>query len=1392
MILNGGFMKKYIEIIIGGKRYRFLVDEELDNVLKSSLKERYKFDASNTLVVENNDLINSYNLKQLLLKSILSQIDTYDLTPNLQKKIDSLKNYIGSKSTVYSSDLSKLDSILGEASEIYGGVRNTLQKKEKAQEQREQVKESLEEIQDIIQKTDYEIDNLGETTSSTEDKLEEFKALIEEVSHEEELKDKIPVNEINDAMDRVIICSSMEEFINKTGNNVGSYDVVNAIKNKNEKIVLPPNSKLEDVAVEILKTCINDKTLMDKVVTYVERKAIYKNKADAAFESLRSSLKVSGLNSRNLNYFGDQFFSAFESICSESGMSFESMFADYFNSYSANRKYNSPMDKFIRLFNKYNGGNDGTRALLEAMLVKKAISRGLISRKYNNYLKDEYRNLNVSSGGYINFNESSFSNITGGISSSEAHSVNIASEGYLGTNNNSYESDLQYDTTVSKTGSEENLENAALNNKGISSTTAKANLNTSMNVKRNGARGGIIDKKESGIITTQTQTGFSGRSLNGRRFTSNGMLNPALFSEDEIDEGNLDEDFSEDNLEENNDNGGNSNNYGESRDDIDNNDLISNAQDAAQAAGNDLMNNAAEAAKDAVKDAAKKGIKKAIIEFIKKNPWTWVVIGVVLLFLLILFIILASSDDNKNHGLGYYDSVCNFNATKVVVSSCETTETLQNLDLKDYVTRMTYLYTKEGNYSDETIKALMIILKTNALSLGGYVSGSKNVNVRICDVYDGVINESSLFDGVDESLDKLNLLYEQISEYLFISSSYNSSINSLGSINAIAIDGSILENLENEASAGSNYSEILNNVFKVDTEENITINEARENIFLGDSRTQGMLLTSVINEGNTVYGIGYGYDWLVGNSGFTGTTNASNGGINAVNSKIANGKLYNIIIWLGVNDLENVNSYLEKYIELAKGEWSNHKLYIVSVGPVLDSSSLYAKNETINEFNNAMKDGINKAGLSNLKYVDLGYTESSIKSYDSSGVHYSSEDYRNIYTKMTSNIVSGPSSISTKLALYRLSDYCTYYTLTENDAYWWPIGSKDPTQGNIYGGTPTATTITSPFGPRTINNKKSNHKGIDISGGGDACFSNVIIASKSGTVTTMNDSCPTNGSYGSSCGGGYGNYVIIDHGDGTSTVYAHMSSGTVTVKVGDTVSQGQKIGVMGSSGSSTGCHLHFEVRLEGTKVNPSNYVKADNPRPINSINANISGNDGDGKNMVCSSLLASGFSKEATIGIMANLYAESGYNPINLQNSYESKLGYTDSSYTLAVDNGSYKNFSSDSAGYGLAQWTSGGRKLNLYNYAKERNVSIGNFEMQFNFMLRELERSYSNTYKYITGGHDAIDTGAYWCDHYESPGGSEPCSIYGNCPSQHCVNRTKNSILSDKIEEYVNNGCKY
>ena len=76
-------------------------------------------------------------------------------------------------------------------------------------------------------------------------------------------------------------------------------------------------------------------------------------------------------------------------------------------------------------------------------------------------------------------------------------------------------------------------------------------------------------------------------------------------------------------------------------------------------------------------------------------------------------------------------------------------------------------------------------------------------------------------------------------------------------------------------------------------------------------------------------------------------------------------------------------------------------------------------------------------------------------------------------------------------------------------------------------------------------------------------------------------------------------------------------------------------------------------------------------------------------------------------GLMGNLRAESGLNPRNLQNSYQNKLGYTDDSYTEAVDNGAYHNFINDSAGYGLAQWTFWSRKRGLYEYAKSVGKSI-------------------------------------------------------------------------------------
>ena len=93
----------------------------------------------------------------------------------------------------------------------------------------------------------------------------------------------------------------------------------------------------------------------------------------------------------------------------------------------------------------------------------------------------------------------------------------------------------------------------------------------------------------------------------------------------------------------------------------------------------------------------------------------------------------------------------------------------------------------------------------------------------------------------------------------------------------------------------------------------------------------------------------------------------------------------------------------------------------------------------------------------------------------------------------------------------------------------------------------------------------------------------------------------------------------------------------------------------------------------------------------------------------------------AVAGLMGNLYCESSLRPNNLQNSFEKKLGYNDKSYTTAVNNGTYKNFVHDSAGYGLAQWTWWSRKQALLYFAQKRNASIDDLVTQLEFLWEEL-----------------------------------------------------------------------
>lgn len=117
--------------------------------------------------------------------------------------------------------------------------------------------------------------------------------------------------------------------------------------------------------------------------------------------------------------------------------------------------------------------------------------------------------------------------------------------------------------------------------------------------------------------------------------------------------------------------------------------------------------------------------------------------------------------------------------------------------------------------------------------------------------------------------------------------------------------------------------------------------------------------------------------------------------------------------------------------------------------------------------------------------------------------------------------------------------------------------------------------ITSPMGPRNtgIPGASTNHKGVDIGGVG---YTTTVVATKAGVVIT------------SARSSSYGEYVVISHGPGNTTLYAHMSSRSV--KEGDVVTQGQAIGITGSTGISNGAHLHYEITEGGSRIDPLLYL----------------------------------------------------------------------------------------------------------------------------------------------------------------------------------------------------------
>jgi len=131
---------------------------------------------------------------------------------------------------------------------------------------------------------------------------------------------------------------------------------------------------------------------------------------------------------------------------------------------------------------------------------------------------------------------------------------------------------------------------------------------------------------------------------------------------------------------------------------------------------------------------------------------------------------------------------------------------------------------------------------------------------------------------------------------------------------------------------------------------------------------------------------------------------------------------------------------------------------------------------------------------------------------------------------------------------------------------------------------PASHRVTSPYGPRICPfHGREVHPGIDIgrpSSGADwPTDQRKIVAAGGGTVVSAGYR------------GGYGNTVIIDHGNGVTTLYAHQAAGGLKVSLGQKVKRGQHIGTVGSTGNSTGPHLHFEVRVNGSPKNPMNYLR---------------------------------------------------------------------------------------------------------------------------------------------------------------------------------------------------------
>lgn len=286
----------------------------------------------------------------------------------------------------------------------------------------------------------------------------------------------------------------------------------------------------------------------------------------------------------------------------------------------------------------------------------------------------------------------------------------------------------------------------------------------------------------------------------------------------------------------------------------------------------------------------------------------------------------------------------------------------------------------------------------------------------------------------------------------------------------------------------------------------------------------------------------------------------------------------------------------------------------------------------------------------------------------------------------------------------------------------------------------------------------TNHRGMDFVYKTDSTGQSVngpINAVADGEVVTVGLGCQDFGDI--NCGGGWGNHVILEHENGMRTNYAHLKEGTVKLKVGDKVEMGEELGKMGSSGNSTGVHLHFELWENSSgdsRIDPypyfdwSDFLKFENkehPRKNNYKDDDLckkgsrknkkkkntpstctprkkkKGNGltgGDNAEKVYNFFSDLGFSDEAIAGIMGNLMVESGIKPYIIQTRFD----LTEDTPISELDKIDKEFGPRDGyQGRGLVQWSHGERWDALTAWAEKNGKERWDLETQLEYLAREM-----------------------------------------------------------------------